>query len=34
MSLNCKTPDDVAKAIKDNDVQMVDVRFTDLPGVW
>ncbi len=34
MSLNCKNPDDVLKAIKDNDVRMVDVRFTDLPGVW
>ncbi len=34
MSLNCKTPEDVLKAIKDNDVRMVDVRFTDLPGVW
>lgn len=34
MSLNCKNPDDVAKAIKDNGVEMVDVRFTDLPGIW
>jgi glutamine synthetase len=34
MPLNCKNPDDVAKAIKDNNVEMVDVRFTDLPGIW
>ncbi|MCZ6606661.1 MAG: type I glutamate--ammonia ligase [Alphaproteobacteria bacterium] len=34
MSLNCKNPDDVLKAIKDNDVRMVDVRFADLPGTW
>ena len=34
MSMNCKNPDDVMKAIKDNDVRMVDVRFTDLPGIW
>lgn len=34
MSLGCKTPDDVVKAIADNKVQIVDVRFTDLPGIW
>ena len=34
MSLNCKNPEDVLKAIKDNDVRIVDVRFTDLPGIW
>ena len=34
MSLNCKNPADVLKAIKDNDVRIVDVRFTDLPGIW
>jgi len=34
MALNCKTANDVLKAIKDNDVQIVDVRFTDVPGVW
>jgi len=34
MSLNCKTPDDVQKAVKDNDVQHVDLRFTDPRGKW
>ena len=34
MSLQCSTPDDVLKAIKDLGVKIVDVRFTDLPGVW
>ncbi|MBO0757242.1 MAG: glutamine synthetase beta-grasp domain-containing protein, partial [Bradyrhizobiaceae bacterium] len=34
MFLNCSTTDDVLKAIKANDVQMIDLRFTDLPGTW
>ena len=34
MALTCATPEDVLAAIKDNDVKIVDVRFTDLPGVW
>ena len=34
MFLNCGSADDVLKSIKDKDVQMVDLRFTDLPGTW
>ena len=34
MFLNCSTSDDVLKAIKANNVQMIDLRFTDLPGTW
>jgi glutamine synthetase len=34
MALTCATPEDVLAAIKENDVKIVDVRFTDLPGVW
>ncbi|MFQ5973152.1 MAG: glutamine synthetase beta-grasp domain-containing protein, partial [Alphaproteobacteria bacterium] len=34
MSLSCTTAEDVVKAIKDRKVQMVDVRITDLPGIW
>ncbi|MGE4220061.1 MAG: type I glutamate--ammonia ligase [Alphaproteobacteria bacterium] len=34
MSLNCKTADDVLKAIKDNDIKYVDFRFTDPRGKW
>jgi glutamine synthetase len=34
MTLGCSSPEDVIRAIKDNDVQMVDLRFTDLPGMW
>jgi glutamine synthetase len=34
MSLKCKTPADVLKAIKENDVKYVDLRFTDPRGKW
>jgi glutamine synthetase len=34
MKLDTKTPEDVVKAIADHDVKVIDVRFTDLPGVW
>src|SRR5713101_5837876 len=34
MTLNCATAEDVLKMIKDTNVKMVDLRFTDLPGVW
>ena len=29
-----KTPADVLKSIKDNDIKYVDLRFTDLRGKW
>src|SRR4051794_38372295 len=28
------TPDDVAAFARDNDVALVDLKFTDLPGTW
>lgn len=31
---NCITAEDILKTIKDEKVQMIDLRFTDLPGVW
>ena len=31
---NCSTAEDLVKAIKDEKIQMIDLRFTDLPGVW
>jgi glutamine synthetase-like protein len=34
MTLSCTTPDDVIRAIKDDGVQMVDLRFTDTFGMW
>src|SRR5881628_2736882 len=34
MVANCVTVEDVLKGIKDEKVQMIDLRFTDLPGVW
>src|SRR5215510_4061276 len=34
MFLNCSTADDVLKAIKAKNIQMIDLRFTDLPGTW
>jgi glutamine synthetase len=29
-----KTPKDVLKLIKDEKVEMVDLRFMDFPGMW
>jgi glutamine synthetase len=34
VSYDCKSPEDVLKTIKDNKIEMVDLRFTDLPGLW
>ncbi len=34
MSLNCKSPEDVLKTIKDNETRFVDLRFTDPRGKW
>ncbi len=34
MSYNLKTPEDVLRAIKDDKIQMIDLRFTDLSGLW
>jgi len=34
MTLNCKTPEDVLKAIADKDIKHVDLRFTDPRGKW
>ena len=34
MTLGCKKPADVMKAIKEHGVQMVDIRLTDVPGTW
>ncbi|WP_316976583.1 type I glutamate--ammonia ligase [Shumkonia mesophila] len=34
MPLNCKTPADVMKVIKEQDIPFVDLRFTDPRGKW
>lgn len=34
MALQCKNPDDVVRAIKEHEISIVDIRFTDLPGTW
>jgi len=34
MPLNCKTPADVLKIIKEQDIPFVDLRFTDPRGKW
>src|SRR6516162_876978 len=34
MSYNCKSADDVLKVIKDDKIEMIDLRFTDIPGLW
>ena len=30
----CTTAEDILKSIKDKNIQMIDLRFTDLPGTW
>jgi glutamine synthetase len=34
MTVNCKSPADVVKALKDDGVEFVDLRFTDPRGKW
>ncbi len=34
MSLNCKKPEDVLQLLKDDEVNFVDLRFTDPRGKW
>ena len=34
MALDCKTPADVLKVIKDDEIPFVDLRFTDPRGKW
>jgi glutamine synthetase len=34
MSYNFTSPDDALKAIKDDRIEMIDLRFADLPGQW
>jgi glutamine synthetase len=34
MPYDCSTPEDVLKIIKDHEIEMIDLRFTDLPGLW
>ena len=33
MKFNCKTPSELIKQIKDLDIKMADMRFTDIPGL-
>ncbi|MCW5699379.1 MAG: type I glutamate--ammonia ligase [Rhodospirillales bacterium] len=34
MSLDCKTPEDVLRVLKEQEVKFVDLRFTDPKGKW
>jgi len=34
MHYECKNPEDLLKTIKDNKIEMIDLRFTDVPGLW
>jgi glutamine synthetase len=34
MAYDCKTPEDVLRVVKDDEVEMIDLRFADLPGLW
>src|SRR5215468_2839007 len=34
MAYDLKTPEEVLRTIKDDKVAMIDLRFTDVPGLW
>jgi glutamine synthetase len=34
MTYDCTTSENVLRAIKDHKIQMIDLRYTDLPGQW
>ncbi|HEY4636463.1 MAG TPA: glutamine synthetase beta-grasp domain-containing protein, partial [Rhodospirillales bacterium] len=34
MAITCKTPEDVLKKLKDDEINYVDLRFTDPRGKW
>lgn len=34
MHLGCKTPADVMRVVKDEGVEIIDLRLTDVPGMW
>lgn len=34
MSYECKNPEDVLEIIKNDKIEMIDLRFADLPGLW
>ena len=34
MPYSCKNSEDVLRTIKDDNIEMIDLRFTDLPGLW
>src|SRR6201995_5437716 len=34
MPYDCRSSEDVLRTIKDHDVEIIDLRFTDIPGLW
>jgi glutamine synthetase len=34
MSYDCRNPEDVLRTVTDQKIDMVDLRFTDIPGLW
>ncbi|HEX2653566.1 MAG TPA: type I glutamate--ammonia ligase [Xanthobacteraceae bacterium] len=34
MHYQCKNPEDLLKTIKDGNIDIIDLRFTDIPGLW
>jgi glutamine synthetase len=34
MPYDCKSSEDVLRTIRDHDVEIIDLRFTDIPGLW
>jgi glutamine synthetase len=34
MHYQCKNPEELLKTIEDEKIEMIDLRFTDIPGLW
>jgi Glutamine synthetase, beta-Grasp domain len=34
MSCDCSNPEDVLRTVTDDKIEMIDLRFTDIPGLW
>lgn len=34
MPYSFKTPEDVLRAVRDDKIEMIDLRFTDVTGLW
>src|SRR5690242_5075900 len=34
VAYNCRTPGGVLRTVADEKIEMIDLRFTDIPGLW